>query len=186
MTPATSRGSPHVGGAGASPAGAKASPRTRTSSAHRAGSRSVVGRRHLPRLHRGGMAYLATILDCCSRSVVGWSIADHLRSELVVDALEWRRRAAGQAPDSSITPTRARSTSRSPCPGGSPKPRSVGRWAGWERRTTTPPAEGLFATIKRELVHRHRFPTRAAARSAVLSSSKCSTTAGGCTQASRT
>lgn len=29
-------------------------------------------------------------------------------------------------------------------------------------------AESLFATIKRELVHRHRFPTRAAARSAVF------------------
>jgi putative transposase len=30
------------------------------------------------------------------------------------------------------------------------------------------PAESLFATIKRELVHRHRFPTRAAARSAMF------------------
>jgi transposase InsO family protein len=29
-------------------------------------------------------------------------------------------------------------------------------------------AESLFATIKRELVHRHRFPTRGAARSAVF------------------
>ena len=34
-------------------------------------------------------------LDAWSRRVVGWSIADHLRSELVVDALDmaiWRRR----------------------------------------------------------------------------------------------
>jgi putative transposase len=29
-------------------------------------------------------------------------------------------------------------------------------------------AESLFATIKRELVHRHRFPTRAAARTSVF------------------
>ena len=29
-------------------------------------------------------------------------------------------------------------------------------------------AESLFATIKRELVHRHRFATRAAARSAIF------------------
>jgi transposase InsO family protein len=29
-------------------------------------------------------------------------------------------------------------------------------------------AESLFATIKRELVHRHRFPTRAAARTAIF------------------
>jgi hypothetical protein len=36
--------------------------------------------------------------DVFSRRVVGWSIADHLRSELVVDALEmarWRRKPAG-------------------------------------------------------------------------------------------
>ena len=29
-------------------------------------------------------------------------------------------------------------------------------------------AESLFATIKRELVHPHRFPTRAAARTAIF------------------
>jgi putative transposase len=29
-------------------------------------------------------------------------------------------------------------------------------------------AERFFATLKRELVHRHRYPTRAAARSAVF------------------
>ena len=44
--------------------------------------------------------YCAVVLDVYSRRVVGWSIADHLRSELVVDALEmarWRRKPpAGQ------------------------------------------------------------------------------------------
>lgn len=42
-----------------------------------------------------GKVYLAVVLDAWSRRVVGWSIADHLRSELVVDALDmaiWRRR----------------------------------------------------------------------------------------------
>jgi putative transposase len=47
-----------------------------------------------------GKAYLAVVLDAFSRRVVGWSIADHMRSELVVDALQmaiWRRRPpAGQ------------------------------------------------------------------------------------------
>jgi hypothetical protein len=33
-----------------------------------------------------GKAYLAVVLDAFSRRVVGWSIADHIRSELVVDA----------------------------------------------------------------------------------------------------
>ena len=44
---------------------------------------------------REGKVYLAAVLDVYGRRIVGWSIADHLRSELVVDALEmarWRRR----------------------------------------------------------------------------------------------
>ena len=35
-----------------------------------------------------GFVYLAFILDCYSRMIVGWQLATHLRTELVVDALE--------------------------------------------------------------------------------------------------
>ena len=35
----------------------------------------------------GEFLYLATVLDCFSRRVVGWSIADHMRTSLVADAL---------------------------------------------------------------------------------------------------
>ena len=35
----------------------------------------------------GEFLYLATVLDCFSRRVVGWSIADHMRTGLVADAL---------------------------------------------------------------------------------------------------
>ena len=46
----------------------------------------------------GGL-YLAAVLDACSRRVVGWAMADHLRTELVLDALALalaaRRPAAG-------------------------------------------------------------------------------------------
>ena len=41
-----------------------------------------------------GKVYIAVVLDAWSRRVIGWSIADHIRSELVVDALQmaiWRR-----------------------------------------------------------------------------------------------
>jgi len=44
-----------------------------------------------------GTLYCAVVLDAYSRRVVGWSIADHIRSELVVDALQmavWRRQPA--------------------------------------------------------------------------------------------
>ncbi len=34
-----------------------------------------------------GWLYLATVLDAFSRRVVGWAMADHLRTELVLDAL---------------------------------------------------------------------------------------------------
>lgn len=35
-----------------------------------------------------GFIYLATVIDCYSKKVVGWSIADHMRSELVENALK--------------------------------------------------------------------------------------------------
>lgn len=35
----------------------------------------------------GQFLYLATVIDCYSRRLVGWSIADHMRTELVTDAL---------------------------------------------------------------------------------------------------
>jgi putative transposase len=44
-------------------------------------------------LHRTceGWVYAAVVLDVFSRRVVGWSIADHLRTELVADALDMAR-----------------------------------------------------------------------------------------------
>jgi putative transposase len=39
-------------------------------------------------IHTGeGVLYLAAVLDLCSRKVVGWSMADHMRTELCTDAL---------------------------------------------------------------------------------------------------
>ena len=45
-----------------------------------------------------GWVYCAAVIDVYSRRCVGWSIADHLRTELVVDALDmarWQRKPAG-------------------------------------------------------------------------------------------
>jgi transposase InsO family protein len=42
---------------------------------------------YLP-LADGGNLYLATVIDCCSRKLTGWAIADHMRTELVTDALK--------------------------------------------------------------------------------------------------
>ncbi|KAB1984171.1 DDE-type integrase/transposase/recombinase [Streptomyces triticiradicis] len=39
--------------------------------------------------------YLAAVIDICSRKVVGWSIADHMRTSLVTDAIEMAVAARG-------------------------------------------------------------------------------------------
>jgi transposase InsO family protein len=41
-----------------------------------------------------GFAYLATVIDCCTKECVGYAIAEHMRAELVIDAL----RMAAQSP----------------------------------------------------------------------------------------
>jgi transposase InsO family protein len=43
----------------------------------------------------GRFLYLATVLDCFSRRVVGYSIAEHMRTELVADALRMARDVRG-------------------------------------------------------------------------------------------
>ncbi|MFC9769720.1 IS3 family transposase [Rhodococcus jostii] len=47
---------------------------------------------YLP-IEGGANLYLATVIDCYSRKLAGWAIADHMRTDLVADAL----RAAAQA-----------------------------------------------------------------------------------------
>jgi transposase InsO family protein len=43
----------------------------------------------------GTNLYLATVIDCYSRRLVGWAVADHMRVELVEDALNAARLARG-------------------------------------------------------------------------------------------
>jgi putative transposase len=117
---------------------------------------------------REGFLYLAFILDTHSRKVVGWSMAPHMRTELVVDALEmavWRRRpVAGfvHHSDHGIQYTAISFGKRLEEVGIVP----------WMGRTGTAldnaMAESFIATLKTELVHRRRFPNREVARSAIF------------------
>src|ERR687898_117735 len=107
-----------------------------------------------------GFLYLAFILDVYSRHIVGWSMASHLRTELVVDALEmalWRRKPAVglvHHSDRGVQYTalsfgkRLEEVSIVP---------SMGR-AGSALDNAL--AESFLATLKTELVYRHRFPSR--------------------------
>ena len=115
-----------------------------------------------------GWLYLATILDCYSRFIVGWSMASHLRTELVVDALEMATSRRRPAPglvhhsDQGSQYVALAFTRRMRSAGIAGSMGSVGD------AYDNAAAESFFATLKRELVHRHRFPTRAAARTAVF------------------
>lgn len=51
------------------------------------GQRYVGDITYLP-LADGANLYLATVIDCYSRRLAGWAIADHMRTELVEDALK--------------------------------------------------------------------------------------------------
>lgn len=63
--------------------------------AHAPGRLFVGDITYLPYGTEGKFLYLATVLDVCSRRLVGWSITDHMRTELVVEALETAARARG-------------------------------------------------------------------------------------------
>ncbi|MFF1916928.1 IS3 family transposase [Streptomyces sp. NPDC058239] len=48
-----------------------------------------------PSVGGGKFCYLATVIDLCSRRLAGWAIADHMRAELVTDALAAAIRTRG-------------------------------------------------------------------------------------------
>ena len=112
--------------------------------------------------------YLAFILDVYSRRVVGWSMATHLRTELVVDALEmalWRRRpSAGliHHTDRGAQYTALSFGKRLEEAGIVP---SMGR-AGSALDNAI--SESFVASLKCELLHRHRFISVEAAKTAIF------------------
>jgi hypothetical protein len=84
-----------------------------------------------------GFLYLAVVLDVWSRKIVGWSMANHLRTELVLDALEM---AVGQRRPRDVIhhPTRAPNTPRSCSAAAVAKPVCGPRWGRLVTHTTTP------------------------------------------------
>lgn len=115
-----------------------------------------------------GFLHLAFVLDVYSRRIVGWSMASHLRAELVVDALEmavWRRKPAAGLVHHSDRGTQYTALSfgqRLEEAGIVP---SMGRTGSALDNAIS---ESFVSTLKCELVHHRRFPNREAARSAVF------------------
>jgi len=117
---------------------------------------------------RQGWLYLAAVEDLYSRRVVGWSMADHQESRLVVDALALavQRRLPGQgllahsdrgSQYASEHYQRLLARHGITC--------SMSRRADcWDNA----PMESFFASLKKELVHGADFATRAEARAAIV------------------
>lgn len=114
-----------------------------------------------------GWLYLATVIDLATRMVVGWQMADHMRTSLVVDALEMARLHGHVQPDAVFHSDRGTQYTSAAfaayCARVKVRP-SMGRTGVcWDNAA----AESFFATLKNEMYHRYRFATRARARFAV-------------------
>ena len=84
---------------------------------------------------RTGAAYVCFIVDAFSRLIVGWRVAAHMRTEMVLDAVEMARRGRGARiegltvhSDDRLNPP---SSPRSATPSASPSSARRPRWARW-------------------------------------------------------
>jgi putative transposase len=115
-----------------------------------------------------GFLYLAFILDVCSRRIVGWAMGRHLRTELVVDALQmavWRRKPTSgliHHSDQGVQYTSLSFGERLREVGIKP---SMGRTGS---ALDNAMAESFVSTLKAELVSGLEFPSRQAAKTAIF------------------
>jgi transposase InsO family protein len=115
-----------------------------------------------------GWAFCATVIDCYSRKVVGFAVADHMRTDLIIDALRMAIIHRDPPPDVIFHSDRgAQYTStefRDFCRENGVRP-SVGRTGICYDNAV---AESFFATLKKELIHTRPWPTIDNLRTAVF------------------
>jgi len=106
-----------------------------------------------------GWAYLATVIDLHSRKLVGWAIANHMRTELVTAALDMaianRRPPAGVIFHSDRGAQYTSSDFAKYCKKHNIR-RSLGRTGICYDNAVS---ESFFATYKKELIHTRPWPT---------------------------
>jgi transposase InsO family protein len=114
-----------------------------------------------------GWCYLASVLDIGSRRLIGWQMDDNMATPLVSGALstavELRGGACGVIFHSDRGSQYLSGTYRGLCEHYGVR-QSAGRVATCFDNSV---AESLWASLKRELVHRYRFATRAQAKAAI-------------------
>jgi len=115
-----------------------------------------------------GFIYLATVIDCYSKKVVGWSIADHMRTELVADALKNAAATTLIEPDAVFHTDRGSvytSTDFRALVAGLGMRSSMGRTGVcWDNSM----AESFFSMLKNERVYRTVYATKAHARKDII------------------
>ncbi len=116
----------------------------------------------------GGWLYLAAVIDLCSRKVVGWSMADHMRTDLVADALKMavarRRPGEGLLHHSDRGSQYASDGYRHLLQSHGIACSMSGRGDCWDNAAM----ESFFATLKTELVNQEDYATREEARASVF------------------
>ena len=115
-----------------------------------------------------GWLYLVAVQDLYSRRIVGWSMADHMRSDLVVDALRMalaRRRPEAGLIHHSDQGSQFVSLGFGQACAKAGIARSMGSRGDCYDNAV---AESFFATLKKELIRRQSWPTRAELRTAVF------------------
>lgn len=115
-----------------------------------------------------GWLYLATVIDLASRRVVGWAMADHMRAELVCDALRMALDARRPTPGAmfhSDRGTQYTSTEFTDLLAEHKMIQSLSRPRQcWDNAV----AESFFASLKLECIYRQALPTLTHARRAVF------------------
>jgi putative transposase len=106
-----------------------------------------------------GWAFCATVIDCYSRKVVGFAVADHMRTDLIIDALRMavihRDPPPGVIFHSDRGAQYTSSEFRDFCRDHGVRP-SVGRTGVCFDNAV---AESFFATLKKELIHTRPWPS---------------------------
>lgn len=115
-----------------------------------------------------GKLYLAAVTDCFSRRVVGWAMAEHMRAELVVRALQMavgRRRPDGGLVHHSDHGSQYTSLAFGRTCREAGIAKSMGSVGDCFDNAL---AESVWATLTKELLARHTFATRGQARTAIF------------------
>ena len=112
-----------------------------------------------------GWLYLATVIDAHSRRVIGWAIAENMRTDLVEQALQMAITLRGELPTNVVfhtdRGTQYASAQITAFAAANGITRSMGRTGVcWDNAM----AESFFATLKTEFYYRRVWPTQARAR----------------------